>query len=87
MRPQNGTPRATSISRPLLPFDHLNPYVKDSQYTRVVCLIGVHRLTTTFLSSLVVDQAKIPPVKFQEIVRDGQSTIVSIFYIIQAHMR
>ncbi len=42
---------------------------------------GARLLTSAFCLWFIVDVNKIPPVKFQEIVRDGQATIVSDYCV------
>ncbi|KAF8501505.1 hypothetical protein F5888DRAFT_1672895 [Russula emetica] len=61
--PLAGTPR------PPLPIDHLNPHIKSRQ-----CPFS-HSPTSPH-PRLTVDSSNLPAVKFQEIIREGQSTIV-----------
>ena len=59
----------TGVPRPPLPVEHLNPHIKSCSYP----------LTTPAQFSPhppSVDSANTPTVKFQEIIREGQSTIV-----------
>lgn len=59
----------TGVPRPPLPLEHLNPHIKTCSYSLSrPARFSPHRPP--------VDSANIPTVKFQEIIREGQSTIV-----------
>jgi hypothetical protein len=64
--PLTGTPR------PPLPLEHLNPHIKTRQYSLNISLTRLAHC----LPNLAVDTSNLPTVKFQEIIREGQSTIV-----------
>lgn len=66
LAPLSGAPR------PALPIDHINPFVKSR--TSPASSNHGH---ADILISLPVTPSNVPSVKFQEIIRDGQSTIVS----------
>ena len=57
------------VPRPKLPYSHANPHVATSPYLPPARPAPV-------LTSFAVDASKPPTVKFQEIVREGQATIV-----------
>ncbi len=57
------------VPRPPLPLEHLNPHIKTCSYP----LSGPARFSR---HPPPVDSANVPTVKFQEIIREGQSTIV-----------
>jgi hypothetical protein len=66
--PLAGTPR------PPLPMENLNPHIKSRQYCLSVFPIRPARFLPHLAST--VDSSNLPNVKFQEIIREGQSTIV-----------
>jgi hypothetical protein len=57
------------MPRPPLPVDHLNPHIKSRQCPFSFTL-------RPHLTPASVDVSNLPAVKFQEIIREGQSTIV-----------
>jgi len=61
--PLAGTPR------PSLPIDHINPHIKSRQCSFPHPSASPH-------PRLTVESSNLPAVKFQEIIREGQSTIV-----------
>jgi hypothetical protein len=72
-QPQFVTPLA-GTPRPPLPVEHLNPHIKSRQYYFNPFPIQLARFLTSLY--LTVDSSNLPTVKFQEIIREGQSTIV-----------
>ena len=61
------------VPRPTLPLEHANPHLRTSP-----SLPHPPHRPITYSPSLV-DASKPPAVKFQEIVRDGQATVVRLF--------
>lgn len=66
----------TSVPRPPLPTENANPHLQAGQsYFNSILSHPIGDLTIRTYS--IVDASRPPPVKFQEIIRDGQATIVS----------
>ena len=68
----------TSVPRPPLPTENANPHLQAGQsYFNSILSHPIGDLTIRTYS--IVDASRPPPVKFQEIIRDGQATIVSSY--------
>lgn len=71
----NGALKPTLMQRPPLPVGHANPLIATRPSFSFVSHQETDRISA-FPYFFAVDPVKIPPVKFQEIVREGQTTVV-----------